>query len=252
MWTRELVKERAKQVLKINYWKALLVSLVIGIVTSDDFSNVEKSFDEFFYEYSFIEDGILSNLVYWTGTFFAFLASIALILFIFKILVGYMIEVGGRRFFIKAAEGETKMGCLGYCFKKGRYFGVLLTMLLRGIYIFLWTLLLVIPGIIKSYAYRMVPYILADNPSIGAQRAIELSNQMTDGEKMEMFVLDLSFIGWYILGLLALVVGIIFVNPYVYATEAELYLIIRKKVIENGLTSYEELNIVNYENNQRK
>ncbi len=75
----------------------------------------------------------------------------------------------------------------------------------------------------------MVPYILADNPSIGAERAIQLSNRMTGGEKWDMFVLDLSFLGWYILGMLALGIGVIFVNPYVDSTKAELYLILRKK-----------------------
>ncbi|MCS4480575.1 DUF975 family protein [Clostridium botulinum] len=168
---------------------------------------------------------------------------------ILRVVVGYMLEVGGRKFFIKAAEGETNMGYLGYCFKEGSYFGVLVTMLLRSIYTFLWTLLLVIPGIIKGYAYSMVPYILADNPSIGAERAIQLSNRMTDGEKWDMFVLDLSFLGWYILGMLALGIGVIFVNPYVDSTKAELYLILRKKAIENGSTSCEELNIVNCNGN---
>ncbi|MCS4477280.1 DUF975 family protein [Clostridium botulinum] len=168
---------------------------------------------------------------------------------ILRVAVGYMLEVGGRKFFIKAAEGETNMGYLGYCFKEGSYFGVLVTMLLRSIYTFLWTLLLVIPGIIKGYAYSMVPYILADNPSIGAERAIQLSNRMTDGEKWDMFVLDLSFLGWYILGMLALGIGVIFVNPYVDSTKAELYLILRKKAIEDGSTSCKELNIVNCNGN---
>ncbi len=140
------------------------------------------------------------------------------------------------------------MGYLGYCFKKGSYFGVLVTMLLRSIYTFLWFLLLIIPGIVKEYAYSMVPYILADNPDIGAERAIQLSNRMTDGEKWDMFVLDLSFIGWYIVGALALGIGVLFVNPYVDATKAELYLTLRKKAIDNRLTSYEELNIVSFDN----
>ncbi len=72
---------------------------------------------------------------------------------------------------------------------------------------------------------------------------------MTDGEKWDMFVLDLSFIGWYIIGALALGIGVLFVNPYVDATKAELYLILRKKAIDNKLTSYEELNIVNFSTN---
>jgi uncharacterized membrane protein len=119
--------------------------------------------------------------------------------------------------------------------------GIIKTMLLSKIFIFLWSLLLIIPGIIKSYAYRMVPYILADNPNIGAEKAIELSNEMTRGHKFDMFVLDLSFIGWYLLGTLALGIGVFLVMPYDNATNAELYLVLRNDAIKNNLCSYEDL-----------
>lgn len=249
MWTREQIKGRAKRILELNYWKAFLVSLVISIVTAGSYGKAEKNINEFTDDYTIFDNTVFEGLINWTGKLLVFLASIAIILLILRVVVGYMLEVGGRKFFIKAAERETNMGYLGYCFKEGSYFGVLVTMLLRSIYTFLWTLLLVIPGIIKGYAYSMVPYILADNPSIGAERAIQLSNRMTDGEKWDMFVLDLSFLGWYILGMLALGIGVIFVNPYVDSTKAELYLILRKKAIEDGSTSCEELNIVNCNGN---
>ncbi|NFE18316.1 DUF975 family protein [Clostridium botulinum] len=249
MWTREQIKGRAKRILELNYWKAFLVSLVISIVTAGSYGKAEKNINEFIDDYTIFDNTIFEGLINWTGKLLVFLASIAIILLILRVVVGYMLEVGGRKFFIKAAEGETNMGYLGYCFKEGSYFGVMVTMLLRSIYTFLWTLLLVIPGIIKGYAYSMVPYILADNPSIGAERAIQLSNRMTDGEKWDMFVLDLSFLGWYILGMLALGIGVIFVNPYVDSTKAELYLILRKKAIEDGSTSCEELNVVNCNGN---
>lgn len=116
-------------------------------------------------------------------------------------------------------------------------------MLWRAFLNFLWYLLLIIPGIVKSYAYRMVPYILADNPNIGYERAVELSMKMTDGHKFNIWVLDLSFIGWYLLGILALFIGILFVMPYVNATNAELYLVLRQNALDNRICSYEELQI---------
>ena len=91
----------------------------------------------------------------------------------------------------------------------------------------------------------MVPYILADNPKMGADNAITLSRKMMDGNKFELFVLELSFIGWYLLGLLALGVGILFVNPYYNATEAQLYLVLRENAIGLGYCSYEDLNLQN-------
>jgi len=87
----------------------------------------------------------------------------------------------------------------------------------------------------------MVPYILADNPNIGVMKAITLSNEMTNGHKFDMFVLDLSFIGWYFLGALALGIGVLFVMPYENATNAELYLVLRKEALKNNLCTAEDL-----------
>ena len=95
----------------------------------------------------------------------------------------------------------------------------------------------------------MVPYILADNPNIGINKAIELSNDMTRGHKLDMFVLDLSFIGWYILGMIPFGLGVLFVNPYFNATNAELYLVLRKEALNNNLCSYEDLALVSSNSN---
>ncbi|MFR5556791.1 MAG: DUF975 family protein [Coprococcus sp.] len=75
-------------------------------------------------------------------------------------------------------------------------------MFFRDLFILLWTLLLIVPGIIKSYSYRLVPYILSENPHMDRKRALELSQQMMDGHKMEAFVLELSFFGWFLLSAL--------------------------------------------------
>jgi uncharacterized membrane protein len=80
------------------------------------------------------------------------------------------------------------MNHLGYGFHNGYYFNIVKTMLWKSALNFLWFLLLIIPGIVKSYAYRMVPYILSDNPNIEYSRAIELSVKMTDDEKLNMRV----------------------------------------------------------------
>lgn len=242
MWTREMIKTRAKAVLSLNYWKAFVVSLVLLLAGAGQSGggNGGGSGGGRIVDYGITPDNEALRIISRTTMF---LAIIAVVLIIFRVLVGYMLEVGARKFFIRAAEYETNMGYLGYCFREGRYASVLITMLLRSIYTFLWTLLFIIPGIVKSYAYSMVPYILADNPNIGYNRAIELSNEMTWGQKFDMFILDLSFIGWYILGSLALIVGTLFVNPYYDATHAELYLILRKNAIENGITSCSELNL---------
>lgn len=240
MWTREYLKNRAKEVLRTTYWPSLLVSIIIAFAGGgrgggggggggSGWNSGNDNFD------------IAAILVIISVVVIALLFAAA-----FRIFLGYPLEVGGRRFYVQTAQDPSRsnLNFLGFAFKKGVYMDVVKAMLWRGVINFLWFLLLIIPGIIKSYAYMMVPYILADNPNIGYKRALELSNKMTNGHKFKIFVLELSFIGWYLLGLLACCIGVIFVRPYNDATLAQLYLVLRKNALDNGLCSYDELMII--------
>ncbi len=100
---------------------------------------------------------------------------------------------------------------------------VLTTYLLMYVYIILWMLLLIVPGIIKSFSYAMTPYILKDNPELANNSAIEKSMQMMNGHKMQLFWLYLSFIGWAILSLCTLGIGFLFLIPYMDASIAHFY-----------------------------
>lgn len=97
------------------------------------------------------------------------------------------------------------------------------TLLLKTVYIFLWTLCLFIPGIIKSYSYGMTEYLLRDEPELGFNAAIEKSIRMMEGHKGELFALDLSFIGWYLLGALTAGIGLLWVIPYHQTARAAFY-----------------------------
>ena len=115
-------------------------------------------------------------------------------------------------------------------------------MFLRGLFTALWSLLLVVPGIVKGYAWRLVPYLLAENPNLDYRRALDLSAAMMDGHKMDVFVLDLSFFGWNLLSAAtAGILGVLYVNPYVAATNAELYIALRTNAFAAGITGPEEL-----------
>lgn len=100
---------------------------------------------------------------------------------------------------------------------------VFITMLLKYIYTVLWTLLLIIPGIIKGYSYAMTEFIMKDNPELDGNKAIEASMAMMQGNKMRLFLLDLSFIGWIILAMLTFGFGFILLEPYMYAARAAFY-----------------------------
>ncbi|MET1030441.1 DUF975 family protein [Domibacillus tundrae] len=103
----------------------------------------------------------------------------------------------------------------------------ILVSLLQGILLFLWFLLLVIPGIIKSFSYMMTYYILRDEPELSPLQAITKSRKMMDGHKGEAFVLGLSFIGWILLGIVTIGIGFLWIAPYMSVTYAHFYNTIR-------------------------
>ncbi|MFC0215629.1 DUF975 family protein [Paenibacillus chartarius] len=258
MWTRAMLKERAKAVLKGSYWKAFLVGLVMVVAGGQSGGGISLNFGGLpfgggdnqgrgGFDWSSEGTSGLGGGVEFLALFIAIFAVIFLVVLAFvlayRIFLGFPIEVSSRQYYKQASLGDVNLNYLGHVFNRIAYWPIIKAMLLRGVYTFLWTLLLVIPGIVKSYAYSMVPYLLADNPHIGTSRAIELSERMCKGQKWRMFVLDLSFIGWFLLGLLACGVGVLFVQPYVNQTKAELYLTLRQDALEQGMTTPEELRL---------
>lgn len=101
---------------------------------------------------------------------------------------------------------------------------------LTGLYTFLWSLLFIIPGIIKSFSYSMAMYILAENKGKSARECIEESKKMTDGHKMDLFVLGLSFLGWSFLFVISLGIAGIWVIPYINATYTNAYYYLKSLV----------------------
>ena len=105
----------------------------------------------------------------------------------------------------------------------GKFWAAFKVIFLTGLFTMLWSLLLYIPGIIKGLSYSMSMYILAENPDMPALEAIDRSKKMMDGHKMELFVLMLSFIGWYLLCMVTFGIAAIYVVPYMSATLANFY-----------------------------
>ena len=161
----------------------------------------------------------------------------ALLAFLFIVIVADPLIVGGKKYFLKAIETEenTKISVVAEIFKKENWPNVILIMFLKNIYNALWYLT-IIGGIIKTYEYRMIPYILAENPTIKRKDAFKLSKQMMKGNKWKTFILDLSFFGWNFLSVLTFgILSIFFVNPYNAATFAELYVTLKE---EKNITIY--------------
>lgn len=138
------------------------------------------------------------------------------------LILGGVIELGYCGFLLKQHDGHPYE--VKDLFSQFDRFGVgFAQRFLRGLYVALWSLLLIIPGIMASLSYAMTPYILADRPELTAKQAIAESKQLMDGHKWDLFVLRLTFIGWDLLAVLTFNIGHLWLNPYKHATEAAFY-----------------------------
>lgn len=218
-WSREVLKARAKEILKRSYWMILVVCLINGVL-GGGVGSVTSSFS-----------GTLSNLnsnspqveSVAVGVILIMALFVLCIALAFSIFVSNVLRVGLCRYMLEAQQGKTDINTLFWGFREGRYMKIVKTMFFYGLYISLWSLLFIIPGIVKSYEYFYVPYILADNPDLPTEQVLKISGDMTNGEKGQIFILTLSFIGWILLGILACGIGVLFVTPYIEATYVELY-----------------------------
>lgn len=252
MWNRADLKKRAKERFKANYWLTVVASLILMLVTgggssggsSVSYSNsspgvvsdwIDDMDDEFSrdsyeeWEGQFVEDsgeltdkGAIGILVI-AGIVIVIVLTAVVIAACLDIFLLNPLYVGCQRFFVKNLKEKASLAELGILFSSNYKNGVK-TMFLKELYTFLWTLLFIIPGIVKSYEYRMIPYLLAVNPEMGTEEAFSRSKAMMDGNKWNAFVLDLSFMGWHILSVFTLgILSIFYVNPYVYQTDAALF-----------------------------
>ena len=139
--------------------------------------------------------------------------------------VGY--TYAANRLFV---EGDSRM--TGNAFRDGfgRWGRNVWGMFLIGFFTSLWSLLLIVPGIVKFYAYAMTPYILIDNPELSANQAINLSKKMMKGHKFDLFFLQLSFVGWIFLSIFTLGIGLLWVMPYMMASQAAFYQDLKNKI----------------------
>ena len=126
-------------------------------------------------------------------------------------------------------EGDNR--AVGNLFRDsfGRWGRKVWGMFLMNFFISLWSLLLIIPGFIKLYAYALTPYILIDNPEISANQAINLSQKMMKGHKFDLFFLHFSFIGWFFLSIFTFGIGLLWLLPYMMTAQAAFYQDVKKE-----------------------
>lgn len=162
--------------------------------------------------------------------------SVLSLLFMFGVM--YPLQVGyycAHRDLVVKGDAELVQNTFKITFSNwGRN---ALGMLLMFVFTFLWTLLFIIPGIIKAFAYAMTPYILVDKPELSANQAIDLSKEMMKGHKFDLFWLSLSFIGWILLSIVTLGIGLFWLMPYITTSMGAFY--------EDVKAEYETRNSIN-------
>ena len=208
---------RARESLKGNYWPAVGVAFVAAIfgalmINGGSYSlNIEEKATELF--------GDLPKIV---KTYLLIAAGGAGALSLVNLILGGVVQLGYAQYLLKQQDRE--INSVKDLFSQFDHFGQgFLQLFLRNLYSFLWGLLFLIPGIVKSFAYAMTPFIMAENPSLTAKEAIKLSQEKMMGHKGELFWLSLTFFGWSLLATLTGGIGYIFLNPYTNAAYAAFY-----------------------------
>ena len=217
-------KEKALNALRGNWGIAILASLIASALGASDGS---VSFGG-----SFGGGGSSSggSDVVMPEEFVSIIVGVAIAIILFSIamsvallIVGGPVWVGYSKFNLDLIDGsESKnIGTLFSGFKILKT--AFLAKLLQNLYVFLWSLLFIIPGIVASYKYAMTGYILAENPHMSAKMALEQSERLMDGNKLRLFSLDMSFIGWHLICILSFGIGYIWLAPYIEASHAAFY-----------------------------
>lgn len=218
MWTREELKQNAKNTLRDKYWTILGVSVLASILQGSFFTIITELVNP---THTYLT--VLGNYAIDVNGLIRLWIIVTVISFLYSIFLGHTILIGAYKYFILSIKENPSTSTL-FDFFKTSYWNIVKVMFFYQIKIVLWTLCFIVPGIIKAYEYCMVPYILAEHPEMESAAVFERSRMLTQNNKLNIFVLEISFIGWLFLGMLCCGIGILFVSPYIDITMTHLYL----------------------------
>ena len=225
MWTRQQLKADAKDAVGRNYWNCVVVGLVsavlVGIIGFTGQVNVTPQVTQVLNRAEIrVNPVVVSTVLSLGGISF----SLSFVSLLFNLFLRNPLNVGVDRFFLVNAQDSAALKELIYSFNEKRYLNTVGAVLLKKLFIWLGYIVLIIPGIYLSYSFRMVEYILADDPTMNPMEALRKSREMMKGNCWKAFVLDLSFLGWLILNAFTFgILGIFYLTPYMRQTNAGLY-----------------------------
>lgn len=224
MYTRAELKQNAKNALKGKWGSAILVTIIFVLITI-----AAAIISRLIINFVGIGTLIMSRNI---EIFPLVYLGASVITSILELCIISPMTIGLFSYFLNLSEdNKPTVETIFDGFKKSFSNSVVMNILIT-IYTFLWTLLFIIPGVIKAYSYSMAFYIMAENPDISAREAITRSKELMKGHKMELFFLQLSFIGWGVLATCTCCIGFLWLVPYMNKTTANFYLSIKQDNVE--------------------
>lgn len=236
-------RERARNALSGNWGVAVgtgFVASLLGAYTAlgNSSGSSSSSYDLSDEDIALLTEEIPQEVLLIIATILGIIAIVAVIYAIATFIIGGPITLGYVKFNLDMVNGYRPS--FSDLFSQFHRFGEgFLLQFLRGLFIFLWTLLLIVPGIIATYSYAMAPYILYENPGMSASDAITESKKMMDGNKWRLFCLSFSFIGWQLLSIFTLGILNLWINPYMEAAYAAFYEELKREQFVMPAQSYD-------------
>ena len=228
MLTSKELRVKAWNSLKGKYWRAFLVILVLGLLASGG-TSLQTSSQTLTDTINLVDPSEMDETMELGAAVVGTIATVmAVVGMAISLFVGNAADVGLAHYFVRNVETKPSFADAFYGFKV-KYLRNIGTLLLVGIKLALWSLLLVVPGIIKSFEYAIIPYILADDPEITSKEAFRKAKEMMMGNKWRLFKLNFSFFGWFVLCVVTCGLGTPFLLPYVSAANAEFYAELKNK-----------------------
>ena len=241
---RYILKDNAKRNMQKNHWNCVAVAFLMSlaarslpVINLDNIHTDSSDISAFFNEFTdFFSSPVAISMIitFIIGLLSTYVVSLGLKIFVFSPMA-----VGGARYFLKLRKNQpTEIGEVFANFKDKTFLKIAKTCFIRDIYISLFTLLFFIPGIIKGLEYAAVSYILAVRPDIDHKEALRLSKTIMYGHKLDLFILDLSFLGWDLLSVFTCtLLNILYVAPYRQATHTEFFCYVREEAVARGVIS---------------
>jgi len=239
MFNRKQYKEFAKKQLKGRWTVPVVMTLIISLISLlfeiPDY--IRLIISPSFWDSVNSGAGVEQYISLWEGVN----SSSSCVTTIIQVVVAAILEVAAINLFIKMSRSPEPVSLGDFVEGLNNWARAILGALWQFLWVFLWSLLFIIPGIVKAIAYSQMFYIICEYKDVSVTKAMRISMIITKGHKWDLFVLDLSFIGWAFLCIFTLGIGSFWLDPYIRMSKVNAYHALLKEALEDGRIKPEDL-----------